>query len=480
MDKSVETKNLTVKIKGKVILRGIDFSAKKGGVVSIVGESGSGKTMLSKALLGILPKDGTAGGEIKIDGGIGLIMQDPFSSLDPSLKVGKQIVLSLSRGKRNDFNVDESLREVGLTPDIKNKYPHELSGGMRQRVAIACVLADSPDILIADESTSSLDAITENEILNLLDKIKEKRKMTLIIITHNFKIIKNRAHYIYVFKNGKIIEEGEIKRIFAGAKNEYTKLLIETSNLTSDFIEDKAPAPPLFSVKRLYKNFGKQEVLSDVSFDARAGERIGIIGRSGSGKTTLVRILSGLEKNYKGEIVSHKNFSLAMIFQEPKTSLNPSFTNYKTIAESVKREAEIVKRKKLTKREIKDRVLKIIEKAELDEELLSRKARELSGGQCQRVSIARALAINPSLLILDEAVSALDIITEKKFLDTIKKLHEENNLTILFISHDLKIIKQNVSKIIVLEDGKIIEMGDTKKVYKNPQNEWVKKLVSTA
>jgi len=487
---TIDVKDLHVKIGGTDILKGVDFFLKSGESVGIVGESGSGKTMLTRSLIGLLPPFARPFGTYKIDGeefsfsstekkwrrirgsgGICMIMQDPFTALDPTKKCGSQIRDGVPRDKLSRFDVSEALSEVGLEAHIAERYPSQLSGGQRQRVVIAAALATEPRLLIADEATTALDVITQREILELIDKIRVQRGMPIIIITHNIRLAKQRTGRIFVMDKGRIVEAGSTEDIILNPKEESTKALLSADRFLQalPYAPCKSGNETILSVKGLSKNFGKTEALDDVSVNVRAGECVGIVGQSGSGKTTLARCIVGLSRPDKGKIEYFGKVNPQIVFQDPYSSLNPAHTIRYVLEEALE-----------ASNRPKSELQEIILLAEVDESLLVRKPSDLSGGQRQRVAIARALAPRPDLLICDESVSALDVVVQNQILKMLEKLRKERGMSILFITHDLSVLRMIACRVYVMNKARVVESGTTKQIFESALDGYTRQLIEAS
>ncbi|MDR0854033.1 MAG: ABC transporter ATP-binding protein [Clostridiales Family XIII bacterium] len=485
---SINVSNLVVKINDLEILHGVDFFMPENTVIGIVGESGSGKTTFVRSLMGILPAGGAAAGEYEIDGEnvplpgdekswgnvrgkkLGLIMQDPFTALDPRTKCGKQITAPLPKGEADTFDISAALSEVGLSPDVANKYPFELSGGMRQRVVIAAVLALNPEILVADEATSALDVIIQEEILDLIVNIHEKKNTPLIIITHDLRILSSRTKTVLVFKDGEIVERGLTAEVISDPQNPYTKELLEAGKPGLRDVRLTFPnSKELMKAEHLNKHFGAQQALDDVNIDIFFDESVAVVGESGSGKTTLARTIIGLEQADSGTITFAKDCpsSVQIVFQDPYSSLNPAMKIGSILKEALR-----------TAGRPESDVAELLEMVEIPFDFASRRPAQLSGGQRQRIAIARALATKPNLLICDESVSALDVIIQRKIIDLLICLREKEKFSMLFISHDMNVVRELADRVYVMKDGKVVEGGDANDVWNNPQNEYTVRLLN--
>ncbi|MCL2492569.1 MAG: amidohydrolase family protein [Clostridiales bacterium] len=486
--------NLKVRIGGAEILDGIGFALDEAVSVGLVGESGSGKTMFARSLTGLLPTGSCVSGDYLIDGEafafdaaerawqrvrgseIGLILQDPFTALDPLVRCGKQILLGVPKARRTLFDLETALAEVGLSMEIGERYPHELSGGQRQRVVIAAALATEPKLLIADEATTALDVVTQREILDLIDEIRSRRSMPLLLITHDIGLICDRTDQIIILEAGRVVERGETKAVVEHPQNAYTKRLVEADRVLNESGYQTPPPenePVILRVTELCKNFGAVRALSDVSIEMRAGECAGVVGESGSGKTTLARCVVGLERADQGEIVYTGKSFPQIVFQDPYSSLNPAHTVRKILTEALKAGGT-------DSGSIISRLSELLALAEVDEELLDRRPERLSGGQRQRVAIARALATDPDLLVCDESVSALDTVVQNQILATLDRLRHERGLAILFITHDLTVCRMIASRVYVMLDGKVVESGETRRIFESPRDAYTRRLLAAA
>lgn len=552
-----EKKKKEEKEKINLVVEHLSFTVKKGEILGIVGESGSGKSMTALAIMGLLSKEAIVfGGELlfdiskksglseheeqkniqnqKIEGKegkqenkqdslvsqknpmqdilcmsekhqrflkgeeIAMIFQEPMTSLNPVITIGKQIeeMVWLHRKMTKEEVYKQTIdimKEVGLkdTEQLYQKYPHQLSGGMRQRVMIAMAMILKPKLLIADEPTTALDVTIQAQILTLLQKLNQEYGVSVILISHDLGIIKSVCNRAVVLYDGKIVEMDYVHQLFYHPKGDYTKKLLEAvprREKTNQFLESRIQnqeklekAEVILSVKHwnsFYREYtngflrqGKKHfVLQDVSFELRQGEILGIVGESGSGKSTLAKSLVGLIKDTQGEIFIKKK-KPRMVFQDPYSSLNPAKTVEWILEEPMKIQGGF------TKEERQKRVKEIIQQVGLKEKYLTRSIAQLSGGQRQRISIACALVLNPEILILDEPVSALDVTVQAQILKLLLELREKYDLSYIFISHDLNVIYQMCDRVAVLYQGKIIEQATGKELYEKPQHEYTKKLL---
>lgn len=502
----IEVKNLSI-MSDRKIIDNISFNITQDEVVALIGESGSGKTITALSLLRLLPanfkysvasKILLCGTDIltlpektirKIRGAdIAMIFQDPMTSLNPVLTVGTQIleVLQLHRNLLGRSAYIEALRlleAVKLPNPVQHfrSYSHELSGGMQQRVMIAMALACKPRLLIADEPTTALDVTTQAQILKLLKEIQQQEQMTMLLITHDLAIASQFADRIVVMKSGEIVEHNTCSAFFAAPQQLYSKQLLQavprlitnhnahpSTAVTS--VMQVSDLKVYFPIKKglFRRTIGYTKAVDGVDLELKFGETLAIVGESGSGKTTLAKTLVGLIPKHSGAVQYiggwHKKHSdVQIIFQNPYAALNPKLH----IAESFKDGL------KITNAKIDD----LLEKVGLKAEHKWRYPHEFSGGERQRLCIARALTVNPKVIICDEPTSSLDVSVQAQVLKLFLALQAEHNLSYLFISHDLKIVSSIAHNVAVMHDGKIVEYGATQEVFTNPQHDYTKKLL---
>ena len=495
------------------------FKIFKGECLAIVGESGSGKSVTALSIMKLIRSNS----QLKISGDviyekknllhqdelnlqkirgkkISMIFQEPMTSLNPLHTIEKQISECFDNKKKSDRSQClKLLKEVGIdNPENRlSHYPHQLSGGQRQRVMIAMAIANNPDLLIADEPTTALDVTIQKQILDLLNLLRKKYKMSLLLITHDLGIVRKISDRVCVMEKGSIVEQNKTKEIFNSPKHRYTKKLINSKPQEK---KKRKQTEVLLSVKNLnviYKNSGgfffrnknnDFHAVKNLHFDICKGETLGIVGESGSGKSSVAQALIKLIKSDGDFFFKKRNISslkekdfriyrknIQIIFQDPFASLSPRLTVQDIVSEGLE-----VHKKNVSKNEIRDLTENILNDVGLDSSMLTRYPHEFSGGQRQRVAIARALILNPELIILDEPTSALDMTVQSQIVDLLLNLQEKNDLTYIFISHDLKIIKALSDKIMVMKSGKIIEFEDKEKLFSKPKNEYTKKLLSSA
>lgn len=503
---------------------GVSFELEAGEVLGIVGESGSGKSVSALSILGLLPypkayhgKDSSIkfmGKELinasekelqKVRGNnIAFIFQEPMSSLNPLHTIEKQIseTLILHRGMNEKEARKEVLRLLKLT-GIKNArermkaYPFELSGGQRQRVMIAMAIANNPKILIADEPTTALDVTIQAQIIDLLLDLKQKLGMSIIFISHDLGVIKKIASRVCVMKDGKIVEQGEVEKVFSNPESSYTKELINAhsdlkinNNLSDDVVLELRNVEVKFPIKKNFwgKVIEEIKAVDNVSLELRQGETLGIVGESGSGKTTLGMSIVNLVK-YQGEICfeniteiqSDKSVSecfrkfIQVVFQDPYNSLNPRMSVEQIVGEGLE-----VHFPNLSKKEKKERIINILKEVGLDSKVLDKYPHEFSGGQRQRIAVARALVLEPKLLVLDEPTSALDVTIQAQLIGLLQKIQQKMYLSYIFISHDMKAVRAMSDRIAVMKDGKIVEINDRDSIFNHPKQEYTKKLIEAS
>ena len=502
----------------------VSFAIEKGQTVALVGESGSGKSVTALSVMQLLPypRASHPAGSILFNGEelvgkknsfmrtirgeqIGMIFQEPQSALNPLHTIEKQIgeVLFLHQNmKRREVNkrILELMDLVGLS-GLKNRlgaYPHELSGGQRQRVMIAMALANNPELLIADEPTTALDVTVQAQILELLNDLKKRLNMALLLITHDLSIVEKMADYVCVMQKGKIVEQKETGALFANPEHAYTKMLL-SAQPRGEAIKTKTGAPVVLQGSHvkihfpLSKNFfGKTtewvKAVDDISITVRAGQTVGVVGESGSGKTTLglglLRLL-----NAQGEIIFDGHDiskfgrqamkplreDLQIVFQDPFGSLSPRMSIGQIIGEGL-----LVHRKKLSAAEREELVIGALESVHMDPATRHRYPHEFSGGQRQRVAIARAMVLNPKFVVLDEPTSALAVSVQAQIVDLLRELQEKHNLAYMFISHDLRIVRAMAHDLIVMKNGVVVESGPAAEIFAAPKEPYTRALLEAA
>jgi len=525
---SVDSLNVSFNARGTIIraVKNLSFHLQKNEVLGIVGESGSGKSQTVLSLMGLLESNGEATGSAvfknkeilglpdkelnRIRGNkIAMIFQDPMSSLNPYITIGQQMSGVLRQHSKDNKKEArdrciEMLSAVKVpSPDKRiDGYSFELSGGMRQRVMIATALLTNPDLLIADEPTTALDVTVQEKILDLILEVKERFLMSVILITHDLGVVARTCDNVLVLKNGIKQEYADAEQIFYSPVAEHTQeLLFKSRELeqplqkreTSIQSQTTATIKGLSVFFPVPKNnfFSKTEHLkavNNLSFDIKEGEILGVVGESGSGKSTLARSLLKLQKTTSGSISifgenilkmnkkQTKKFrkNIQVVFQDPFSSLNPRMTVSEILAEPLDSFFS-----KTTKSDATQIITRCLDDVGLEAGFLGRYPHELSGGQCQRVAIARALISKPKLLVCDEAVSALDASIRAEIIELLLKLKQHKKLTMVFIAHDLAVVKKICDRVLVMQKGILIEQGKTNTVFQNPSNQYTKDLLSS-
>jgi len=498
-------------------VNGISFNVEAGKTFAIIGESGSGKSVACYSMLGLvpMPPGRIESGQVlfgdqdllklserelrNVRGkGISIIFQDPMTTLNPYLKIGDQLIeplqLHFGMSRKDAWQKGIAiLEEVGIknAEQRMNAWPFEFSGGMRQRVVIAMALVTEPGIIIADEPTTALDVTVQAQILKLLKELQERRNIGVIFISHDLSVVSDIADEIAVMQNGRFVEQGNREAIFRDAQHPYTRKLLAAVPSTQK-AEVAVSEVPLVKVSNVVVEFGgakKGQVVkavNDVSLDIRRHEILGLVGESGSGKSTLGRtILRLLEPSvgsviFDGENISHYSHlrmkplrrQMQMIFQDPYASLNPRMTVYDTLAEP------LLLHKICTRKTLDAAVYGLMDSVGLARESILRYPHEFSGGQRQRIAIGRAIATKPAFIVADEPVSALDVTIQAQILDLLLDLVDQFNLTMLFISHDLGVVRYLSDRIVVLKEGRLVESGRVQKVFDTPTQEYTRKLLN--
>ncbi|MFI7126879.1 dipeptide ABC transporter ATP-binding protein [Nonomuraea sp. NPDC050153] len=502
----LEVRDLAVSYDGRRAIEGVSFTVEPGEVVAVVGESGSGKSTTAHAVIGLLPSNGAVdAGRILLGDAdlaswspkrmesvrgaqIGLIPQDPASSLDPVKTVGAQIAEVLRIHKRGDrravrSRVVDLLARVGLPdPEARaRQYPHELSGGMRQRVLIAIAIALEPRLIIADEPTSALDVTVQRRILDLIDDLRAESGTALLLVTHDLGVAAARSDRLVVMKAGRIEEQGRTAEVLASPAADYTRRLLDDApSLSASPFRDPPPeSEPAIVVRDLVKEFKGFRAVDGVSFEVARGTTHALVGESGSGKTTTARMVVRFAEPTSGTVTiagagEGRGFRrhVQLVHQNPYGSLDPR----QPVGDIVE---EPLRNFRLGDRaERRARVLDLLDRVALPRDVLTRRPRELSGGQRQRVAVARALAAGPEVVVLDEAVSALDVTVQAQILDLLEQLQRDLGLTYLFISHDLAVVRQISHTVSVMNKGRIVESGTTRRVFTDPRHEYTRELLA--
>jgi len=514
----IQTSRLSVEIGAHEILRGLDLQLPPGRITGLVGESGSGKSMAALAIMGLLPEGMRAEGRVDLDGRnlldlperelcrirgkrIGMIFQGPMTALNPLMTIGDQVaeVLRIHQGLDRKTALERArdrLDRVGLAaPRFPlTLYPHELSGGQRQRVAIALAIALRPDLLIADEPTTALDVTTQARILDLLKGLVRDEGMALLLITHDLAVVAGIADRVTVMQQGRIVEEGPTETVFREQAHPYTRALFAASTHQPRLVLPAAQPRPLLQVEGAARAYplprrglaAPRETLravDGVSFRIDAGESVGLVGESGCGKSTLTRAILGLDPLQGGRILldgqeirtgramaPELRARMQAVFQDPFGSFDPRWRVEQLVAEPFH----------LTglPRDWREQVAEALYEVGIAGDAMRRHIHEFSGGQRQRIAIARALIIRPRLIVLDEAVSALDVRVRAQVLDLLARLRVSHGLSYLFISHDLSVVRRITDRVLVMEKGRIVEAGPTHQVLGQPQHPYTQSLLA--
>ena len=572
----LQVRDLSVRMPDRTLVSGVNLDLAPGESMALVGESGSGKSLTSRAIIGLLPAGLTAHGCVTVNGVpmndagrartvrgsvVSLLMQDPFTMLNPLKRVGAQLADAFPRTERRAVRsggeIARRLDEVGLEPEVAARYPFQLSGGMRQRVALAAALMHDPQLLIADEPTTALDVTVQRDVLRLIGDLQRDRGMGFMLITHDLRVAFSVCQRIVVLYAGKMLEVGPAQRVRDATAHPYTNALLSaepptdrrvvglhsvagavprhddvahhcpfaarcslaieecwagpvelrqaendhwtaclraadamlarTVAVSDESLTTRPRVPALLLVNRLGKTFGgaARAAVADASLEVREGESVGLVGGSGSGKTTLARCVVGLETPSEGmieldgvDVTSWTNLSRAkrrplrravqMVFQDPYSSLDPMCTVGSTLREALAAVREPSR---------KDDVSRLLELVQLPKEMAAKRPPALSGGERQRIAIARALAGNPRLLVCDESVSALDVSVQAQIIDLLRELRQQMRMALLFIAHDLAVVRQVCDYVYVMERGSIVESGDASNVLSKPNHEYTKALL---
>lgn len=510
----LNVRELSVRYNDTAVVDTLSFSIENGESVGLVGESGSGKSQTALALLGLLPRQASVSGSIDFDGTelvaaseetfdklrarrIGIVFQDPMQALNPYLRIGRQLreILvrhKLAQGADIDARVIEMLERVGLSdaPRQFHAYPHQLSGGMRQRVMLASALIAEPDLLIGDEPTTALDVTVQAQILELLEEIRDNT--ALLLITHDLGVVAGHCERMLVLEKGRLVDAGATTSLFASPGHAHTRLLLDAAPR----IDRPADLPPatgasilgIETVSVRYTAFGNEQLhaVHDMSLSLRRGETVAVVGESGSGKSSFVRAVLGLVPMHSGRAVyagaplegpverraKAQRRDLQLIFQDPVSALNPHMRVQSIIGEPL-----LVHEPGLSSRARLEKVVEALEQVGLGDEYLGRYPHELSGGQAQRVAIARALVLEPKVLICDEAVAALDGSAREQVLALLRTAQEDTGLAIIFISHDLAVVRAISHRVVVLYMGRLVELADNASLFSRPRHPYTRALI---
>lgn len=514
---SVDGLTLEVAHTGLEVVKGISFDIAAGEIFGIVGESGSGKTLATRALISLLPPAiKVTGGSVSYKGRnvltmkdrelrdlrgaeIGVVFQEPMTSLNPSMTIGRQLEEGLvlhtkKSAEQRRHDILDMLKRVGIRdPEgALVAYPHEFSGGMRQRIMLASVMLLKPTLLIADEPTTALDAVIQRDVMELMVELTRAEGTAVLLISHDLPMVARYTSRIVVMEKGTIVEQGRTEDLLDAPQHAYTKKLLSSLPFRGESRRLDMSKAPMVSArdivvdyagrKSLLKKGQAKRALHGISIDIHEGEVVALVGGSGSGKTTLGRTIAGLVKESEGEIrfqgrsrdEDWRDYRLncQMVFQDPYSSLDPRMTILALVEEALRLVPDLdatAKRK---------RAFETLEEVGLNADYASRYPHELSGGQRQRVAIARAVARRPRFLIADEPVSALDVTVRAQVLDLFSDLQKRYGFSCLFISHDLGVVEQVADRVVVMQDGRIIEQGDRDTIFDSPKEAYTRRLLS--
>jgi len=525
-DRVLDIENVKVRFRtldGDVAaVKGVSLHVDAGETVAIVGESGSGKSQLMMAVMGLLASNGEASGTASYRGvnliglpkwklntirgrKITMIFQEPMTSLDPLYTIGSQLIEPIMQHQKLGHEqarsrAIEMLKLVRIPDPVRRmeSYPHEMSGGQRQRVMIAMALANDPDLLIADEPTTALDVTIQAEILELMASLQRRLGMGMVFITHDLNIVKRIAHRVVVMRHGEVVEQGDTQSIFSNPKHPYTKALLEAEP-TGTKAPPPASAPRILDATdmRVTFKFGggflagppvELHAVDRVSLSLKRGQTIGIVGESGSGKSTLARAILRLVPSEGAIFFAGRNIAgldreamrplrreLQVVLQDPFGSLSPRMTAGQIVTEGL-----LVHEPSITSRQRDHRAVQAFEEVGLDPSLRNRYPHEFSGGQRQRIAIARAIILKPKVVVLDEPTSALDRQVQKQIVELLRGLQNAHDLSYLFISHDLAVVRAMADHILVMKDGRLVEQGSPDEVMDHPQEDYTKRLMAAA
>ncbi|MGV0909619.1 ABC transporter ATP-binding protein [Martelella sp. FOR1707] len=512
----LEVRNLSVRFhtaRGPVdAVNDVSWHLDRGETLAILGESGSGKSVSASAIMNLIdcPPGEIVSGEVLFEGRdlltlsseerrringkrIAMIFQDPLSHLNPVYPVGWQIAeAAMCHGKSKDEAFARALKlmeRVGI-PDAAaalKKYPHQFSGGQRQRLMIAMALALKPDILIADEPTTALDVTVQAEVLSLLEELQAETGMGLLLITHDLGVVAEAADRAVVMEGGRIVETGTPRELYHNAQHPYTRKLLAAAPGKGEMRTGENDRQPILQVSGLTKTYGAFTALKNADFELHAGETLAVVGESGSGKSTVAKLILRLEEAsggkvlWKGEDLLTKSYRqmravrrhLQMVFQDPTQSLNPHMSIYQIISEAWVIHPEI-----LPKEKWRDRVNELLQQVGLKAEHAARHPHQFSGGQRQRIAIARALALEPDVIICDEAVSALDVSIQAQVIALLGELRDRLGIAFIFIAHDLPVVRDFADRVLVMQRGEIVEQGTVRQIFENPRELYTQRLLA--
>lgn len=510
----LDVSGLSIRYGDAAVVNALSFSVGRGECVGLVGESGSGKSQTALAILGLLPQQARLCGSICFDGAelvaatedtlnevrakrIGIVFQDSMQALNPYLRIGRQLREILLRhdlafGSDADARVIEMLGRVGL-PDAWRQfraYPHQLSGGMRQRVMLASALIAEPDLLIADEPTTALDVTVQAQILELLEGIRDDT--ALLLITHDLGVVAGYCERMLVLEKGRLVDAGATTSLFSSPGHEHTRRLLDAApRIDNTDIPLPSTAPSILGIEAVEVSYaavgkGRLHAVHDVSLSLHAGETVAVVGESGSGKSSLIRAVLGLVPMQSGRAVyagaplegplerraKTQRRDLQLVFQDPLSALNPQMRVNSIIGESL-----LIHEPALSSQGRLARVVEALAQVGLGDDYLDRYPHELSGGQAQRVAIARALVLGPKVLICDEAVAALDGSVREQVLALIRQAQKDSGLSIIFISHDLAVVRAISHRVLVMYMGRLVELADNESLFSNPRHPYTRALI---
>ena len=525
MSGGLAIRDLSVAIQGRPVLRGVSLDVAPGQVLALVGESGSGKSMTALAAMGLLPPGAVATGAVSLDGvpllnrpdaelarvrgrDIGMVFQEPMTALNPVRTIGDQVAetvrqhAAVSRAAAME-RARDTLARVGLDPAAipPDRYPHELSGGQRQRVAIAIAVACKPRIILADEPTTALDVVTQAQVLDLLTRLAREDGAGLLLITHDLALVAGMADRIAVMKDGAVVERGDAPELLRAPQHPYTQgLLRDAGHLPSRAPRPAEPAEPLLEVRGLVRAYAGPRrslfrkappirAVDGVDLTIRRGESVGLVGPSGCGKSTLLRTVLALEAPDRGEVrLLSRSLTAArgaelrdlrrriqVVFQDPYGSFDPRWTVERLVAEPLHLLPDPPRGAARRRR-----VEAMLDSVGLSPADADRYPHQFSGGQRQRIAIARALIVEPAVVALDEAVSALDVTIRARILDLLADLSDRLGLSYLFVSHDLAVVRAITDRVLVMQAGRIVEEGPTEQVFQDPRHPLTRTLVAAA
>lgn len=471
------------------LLSDISLSIDRGQRLGLIGESGSGKSLTALAIIGLLPPALQARGEIDFAGTdilrarerelnrirgqrIAMVFQEPMSALDPLMSIGRHLELALGQQRRAE--VAERLSEVGLAEHHARRYPHELSGGQRQRVLIALAMAGEPELLICDEPTTALDATTADAVLSLIDEVARRRGTAVLFISHDLAVIRRMCPQVAVLQRGVLVESGSTETVLSAPQHPYTAALVAATDLPQRpaLSRTEPPAEPVIEMRDVVRRYGATTALAGLNLTVPRGTRLGIAGGSGTGKTTALKLIAGLEPPSSGDITVTGR--VHMVFQDPLGSLNPRLPIWKIVAEGLG-----PLQLRLSRAQLREQVAAILQEVGITD-ALDRYPHQFSGGQRQRISLARALISQPDILLADEAVSALDVSVRAQVLAVLDRVVSERQLSLVFISHDLAVIRALCDDVAIIHQGTIVESGPSAQVWQQPSHPYTQALLRAA